>query len=177
MIRIAPTTDIAACRRLRRIVFIEEQGVSEADEVDDLDGEAIHLLATRDGVPVGSARLLVRGETGKVGRVCVLKEARGTGLGAALMRAAVAEFRKQPGVTRVKLGAQTHAIAFYEGLGFTPKGRNTSTPASPTATWSCPCDQRFRSRALTREDSLSRRRGLRPPPRLMGVSPPNPQDI
>lgn len=122
MIEIAPTADIATCRQLRRIVFIEEQGVSEADEVDDLDGEAIHLLARVDGVPVGSARLLVRGETGKVGRVCVLRQARGTGLGAALMRAAVEEFRKVDGVRRVKLGAQTHAIAFYERLGFTAEG-------------------------------------------------------
>jgi ElaA protein len=86
--RIARTTDIATCRALRRTVFIEEQGVSEADEVDDRDGEAIHLLATVAGRPVGSARLLIEGDTGKIGRVCVLAEARGTGLGAALMRAA-----------------------------------------------------------------------------------------
>ena len=122
MIEIAPTSDIDTCRALRRMVFIKEQGVSEADELDGLDGEAIHLLARAEGQPVGSARLLVRGETGKVGRVCVLREARGKGLGAALMRAALAEFRKIPGVTRVKLGAQTHAIPFYEALGFTTEG-------------------------------------------------------
>jgi ElaA protein len=122
MITIAPTRDIATCRALRRRVFIEEQGVSEADEVDDLDDQAIHLLATEDGIPLGSARLLVLGETGKVGRVCVLPEARGTGLGAALMRAAIAEFRKIPDVTKVKLGAQTHALGFYERLGFTATG-------------------------------------------------------
>lgn len=56
MIQIAPTRDIATCRALRRIVFIDEQGVSEADEVDNLDGQAIHLLATQDGQPLGSAR-------------------------------------------------------------------------------------------------------------------------
>ena len=122
MISIAPTTDIATCRALRRTVFIEEQGVSEADEVDDLDGEAIHLLALLDGRPLGCARLLVRAETGKVGRVCVLADARGTGLGAALMRAAVDEFRTIPGVKVVKLGAQTHALGFYERLGFAPCG-------------------------------------------------------
>lgn len=121
-LHIAPTDDIAACRRLRRIVFIEEQGVSEADEVDDLDGQAIHLLATMDGVPMGSARLLPLGEVGKVGRVCVLREARGTGLGAALMRAAVDQFRKMPGIRKVKLGAQTHALGFYERLGFVAEG-------------------------------------------------------
>lgn len=122
MIHIAPTRDIAACRALRRTVFIEEQGVSEAIEVDDLDDAAIHLLATDNGTPIGSARLLVQGDIGKVGRVCVLAHARGTGLGAALMRAAVAEFRTIPGVIKVKLGAQTHAIPFYERLGFTATG-------------------------------------------------------
>jgi ElaA protein len=96
--------------------------VSEADEVDDKDDEAIHLLATQSGKPVGSARLLVMGETGKIGRVCVLAEARGTGLGANLMQAAVTRFRSVPGVTKVKLGAQTHALGFYERLGFTAIG-------------------------------------------------------
>ena len=119
---IGVTGDIAACRALRRTVFIEEQGVSEADEVDDLDGQAVHILATLDGVPVGSARLLTYGDTGKVGRVCVLVRARGTGLGAALMQAAVAEFRTMPGITTVKLGAQLHALAFYQRLGFAPYG-------------------------------------------------------
>lgn len=122
MISIARTDDVTACRLLRRIVFIEEQGVSEADEVDDLDGRAIHLLATLDGKPVGSARLLVLGGTGKIGRVCVLQSARGTGLGAALMRAAVDQFRAISGVTTVRLGAQTHALGFYERLGFTATG-------------------------------------------------------
>lgn len=122
MTRIARTTDIATCRALRRTVFIEEQGVSEADEVDDRDGEAIHLLAIVAGRPVGSARLLIQGETGKIGRVCVLAEARGTGLGAALMRAAVAELAQVPGVSRAMLGAQVHALGFYERLGFAAVG-------------------------------------------------------
>ena len=115
---ISPTRDVALCRQLRRVVFIEEQGVSEADEVDDLDGVAIHLLAEWDGVAVGSARLLTDGATGKIGRVCVLKSARGSGIGAALIRAAVAEFRALPGIARVKLGAQVHALGFYAALGF-----------------------------------------------------------
>lgn len=119
---IAETRDIATCRALRRVVFIEEQGVPEADEIDDKDDEAVHLLATLDGRPVGSARLLVLGDTGKIGRVCVLKESRGTGLGAALVQAAVAQFAGRGGIARVKLGAQTHALGFYERLGFRPYG-------------------------------------------------------
>lgn len=122
MIEIATSRDITTCRLLRRRVFIEEQGVSEADELDDLDDEAIHLLAHLDGRAVGSARLLLRGETGKIGRVCVLAEARGRGLGAALIRAALAELRGHPGLTQAKLGAQTHALGFYERLGFVAIG-------------------------------------------------------
>lgn len=121
-VEIAETDDIAACRALRRVVFIEEQGVPEADELDDKDGEAIHLLATDAGRPVGTARLLLMGETGKIGRVCVLKEMRGTGLGAALIRAAVDRLRQIDGIATVKLGAQVHALGFYEKLGFTAFG-------------------------------------------------------
>lgn len=121
-VTISETGDIATCRALRRVVFIEEQGVPEADEIDDLDEVAVHLLATKDGRSVGSARLLTQGDTGKIGRVCVLPGARGTGLGAALVRAAVAHFARQDGIRRVKLGAQTHALGFYERLGFAPVG-------------------------------------------------------
>lgn len=122
MIAIAPSRDIAACRALRRAVFIEEQGVSEADELDDRDEAAIHLLASEAGRPIGSARLLVEGSTGKIGRVCVLASHRGQGIGAALIRAAIAEFRTMPGIEKVKLGAQTHALGFYQALGFEAYG-------------------------------------------------------
>ncbi len=122
MTEIEKTRDIAACLALRRAVFIEEQGVSVADEIDDLDNDAVHLLASQNGQDIGTARLLMSESTGKIGRVCVLKQARGQGVGAALIRAAVAEFAQMPQITRVKLGAQTHALAFYEGLGFSPFG-------------------------------------------------------
>ncbi|MGL4238072.1 GNAT family N-acetyltransferase [Tabrizicola sp.] len=120
--RIVVTRDIPACQRLRRIVFIEEQGVSEADEVDGLDGSAIHLLAFDGDHPVGTARMLVKGVTGKIGRVCVLPEARGTGLGAALILAALEELRRVPGVREAYLGSQSHATGFYEKLGFAVEG-------------------------------------------------------
>ena len=115
---ITQSRDIATCRALRRIVFIQEQSVPESDEIDDLDDIAIHLLAWDQGVAIGSARLLVDGETGKIGRVCVLAPHRGRGIGADLIRAAVARFRQMPEITRVKLGAQTHALGFYQALGF-----------------------------------------------------------
>ncbi len=120
--RIEVTRDIPTCQALRRVVFIDEQGVSEADEVDGLDGRAVHLLAWDGACPVGTARLLVKAPVGKIGRVCVLPEVRGTGLGAELILAALAELRTLPGLSEATLGAQTHATGFYEKLGFVAEG-------------------------------------------------------
>lgn len=120
---IEETTDLETCRAIRRAVFIVEQNVAEAEEWDGRDGAAIHLLA-RDasGAAIGTARILTDGATGKIGRVAVLQSARGTGAGAALIRAALDRLRATPGITRAKLGAQTHAIGFYEKLGFAAYG-------------------------------------------------------
>lgn len=121
-IEIRVTQDIAACHDLRRRVFIEEQGISEADEMDDLDDQATHLLALQDGQPVGTARLLQKGRTGKIGRVCVLPVARGTGLGAALIRAGIDHFAADTGFDEVYLSAQVPVLGFYERLGFVAHG-------------------------------------------------------
>lgn len=129
--RIEVTTDIATCQRLRRVVFIEEQGVSEADEVDGLDGQAIHLLAFDGDLPVGTARLLLKGPVGKIGRVCVLPSARGTGLGAALIRKALEVLRDQPGVREAYLGSQSHATGFYQKLGFAVEGEEFDDAGIP----------------------------------------------
>jgi predicted GNAT family N-acyltransferase len=116
------TTDLPTCLSLRRQVFIDEQGVTEAEEVDGLDPTALHLMARLNGQPVGTARILIKGTTGKIGRVCVLAPARGQGIGAALIRAALADLRQHPGLTEARLGAQTHALGFYAALGFTAIG-------------------------------------------------------
>ena len=122
MRRIEVTQDLATCYRLRHRVFVEEQGVPVEEEIDALDPTAIHLLALQDGRPAGTARIVLSDGTAKIGRVCVLPEARGTGLGADLIRAAVEIARQTPNTMRVVLGAQVHALAFYEKLGFTAFG-------------------------------------------------------
>ncbi|MEZ5770774.1 MAG: GNAT family N-acetyltransferase [Defluviimonas denitrificans] len=121
-VEIAVTEDLATCQALRRTVFIEEQNVPEADEVDGRDAGAVHLLARVEGRAVGTARLLVSGDSGKIGRVCVLAEMRGKGIGARLIEAAVREFAANPAIGKVKLSAQINALSFYERLGFTAEG-------------------------------------------------------
>lgn len=116
------TRDLEACHAIRHQVFIVEQQIPEAEEWDDLDRAAVHFLARHDGEAVATARLVIDGDTARIGRVAVLPSARRSGLGAALIRAALAEAARHPGVVRAKLGAQTHAIGFYEKLGFAAQG-------------------------------------------------------
>lgn len=120
--QISITEDLDRCLALRFQVFVNEQGVPEEEERDALDETATHLLAEHKGVPVGTARIVFGDNTAKIGRVCVLRSQRGTGLGAQLIEYAVAVARQHPGIRRAKLGAQLHAIGFYEKLGFSAFG-------------------------------------------------------
>ncbi|WP_328716331.1 GNAT family N-acetyltransferase [Halomonas elongata] len=109
--------DIAG--EIRRVVFIEEQQVPEDEEWDGRDDKCRHFLALdAAGKALGTARLL---PDGHIGRVAVLEEARGRGVGLALMEAAIASARRRGDAT-VALSAQTHALAFYERLGFHAHG-------------------------------------------------------
>lgn len=118
---VALTRDLDACFALRRTVFTLEQGVSEAEEIDGRDDEAVHFLAVLDGSPVGTARVLVVDGAAKIGRVCVLPQARGTKQGQALIRAAL-DWARAQGLPRAILGAQLSALGFYEALGFVAYG-------------------------------------------------------
>lgn len=121
-VSVAQTDDLATCLALRHRVFVDEQGVPEAEEQDVYDATAIHFLASDGATPVGTARIVLDGVTGKVGRVCVLPSHRGTGLGAVLIGFALERLRAERGVTIARLGAQTHALGFYKRLGFVVTG-------------------------------------------------------
>ncbi|WP_073330171.1 GNAT family N-acetyltransferase [Wenxinia saemankumensis] len=129
--RVEETRDLTHPRAIRRTVFIEEQRVPEAEEWDGLDGEAIQLVAFDGDRAVGTARILTGDGYGKIGRVAVLKEGRGLGTGAALMRAAIERLRATPGIREARLGAQTHALGFYERLGFVAHGEEYDDAGIP----------------------------------------------
>lgn len=115
-------TDIAECLELRRIVFIEEQNVPEHEEVDGDDPRCTHILARIDGIPMGAARFQYIGDKAKIQRVCVLKETRGTGLGAELIRKILDVIKAEGKVSTAVLGSQIHALKFYEKFGFVAFG-------------------------------------------------------
>ncbi|MEO9457532.1 MAG: GNAT family N-acetyltransferase [Lentilitoribacter sp.] len=117
-VKIGLSDDLEGCFKVRRSVFVDEQGVTEAEEVDGLDDTCLHVLATQDEAPAGTARIQIKGNTAKVGRVCVLSSQRGTGLGAAIMREVVDICKTKQAVSRVVLGSQIQAMGFYEKLGF-----------------------------------------------------------
>ena len=121
MIEVAPTADTAAPFAIRRAVFVAEQGIPEAEEFDDRDTACTHLLATDAGRPVGTARLWLDGTEGRIGRVAVLAEARGRGVGARLVGTALGLLR-DGGAGRVRLSAQTRATGLYRRLGFVEEG-------------------------------------------------------
>ena len=103
---------------IRFTVFCEEQGVPREIELDEEDAVSIHALAYEDGKPVATGRLL---RDGHIGRMAVLKEWRGRGIGA-LMLTRLIERAKARGDREVVLSAQIHAAAFYAAHGFVAHG-------------------------------------------------------
>ena len=101
--------------QIRTQVFIAEQHVTADLEWDGLDDTALHLLALNEmHEAIGCARLL---PDGSIGRMAVLKDWRGRGVGSMLLNAAIKLHRQQAAKT-IQLSAQMHAVPFYEKAGF-----------------------------------------------------------
>jgi predicted GNAT family N-acyltransferase len=134
-VAVAVVTDparVAEAYALRHEVFVGEQGVAAEIERDERDPEADHVLATVGGRPVGAGRLLVEppgflgvdpalGPVAHLGRLVVLADARGNGLGTALVHT-IEERAAARGLRCLYLGAQTYAVPFYERLGYVAYG-------------------------------------------------------
>ena len=110
-----------ALSAIRRTVFIEEQNVPEELEWDGLDANpqyCLHLLAeTEDGKPIGTVRLLINGHSGHIGRMAVLKEWRGHGVGRGLLDT-VLKLATAQGLSKLWLNAQVQVTGFYALAGF-----------------------------------------------------------
>ena len=121
-IAIAQTPDeIAQCFQIRTAVFVAEQRVPLELEMDGYDAAATHFLLRDDETPLATARLLDKHSLAKIGRVAVLKDARGRGLGVRLMQTVLDEARRR-GFTEAILDSQTYAMPFYARLGFVAEG-------------------------------------------------------
>lgn len=109
------STHEAALRQVREQVFIVEQHVPAAIEWDAYDETASHLLVLdNQQQAIGCARIL---DSGSIGRMAVITSWRGVGLGTALLDKAIHSC-KERNISKITLSAQTHAISFYEKVGF-----------------------------------------------------------
>ncbi len=102
---------------IREKVFIEEQKVTSQLEWDGMDKDAIHFLAFKDKKGVGCARAFVIQNRMQLGRMAVLREYRGEGIGSALIETAIT-LAKLNQLSGIYISAQCHAIDFYKKFGF-----------------------------------------------------------
>jgi hypothetical protein len=120
-IRIMPWSEArAAAQPIRETVFVAEQGVPPEIELDDWDERSEHAIAYDGaGRPGGTGRLL---PDGHIGRMAVLRGARGRGVGGRLLEALIERARAR-GMRCVALNAQRHAAPFYARFGFAIAGQ------------------------------------------------------
>uniref|UniRef100_UPI0040542849 GNAT family N-acetyltransferase n=1 Tax=Paenibacillus sp. FSL H8-0537 TaxID=2921399 RepID=UPI0040542849 len=109
--------DRDAVFEVRRSVFVDEQGVPAANEYDEFEDTAQHLLALSGQVPVGAGRLRVVDGVAKLERICILADYRKLGIGKIIVEA-MEQAAAAQGLASAKLNAQTQAEGFYSKLGY-----------------------------------------------------------
>jgi predicted GNAT family N-acyltransferase len=113
-----------AAYAIRYAVFVKEQGIPAELEIDDYDPIAEHTLAFVDGQCVATARVYLDEQNlskAKIGRMAVLKDFRGQGIGTALLSETIRAGMMQ-GASVFELHAQQTAVPFYAKLQFKPDG-------------------------------------------------------
>jgi predicted GNAT family N-acyltransferase len=109
-------------RRVRETVFVEEQGVPRDIEMDEHDATSRHVIASdADGGAIGTGRLLLNGKPGHIGRMAVLADWRGKGVGRALLERLLEDAAGR-NMRHLALHAQTQASGFYRRFGFVEEG-------------------------------------------------------
>lgn len=122
--KITDESSLQQAFQIRRLVFVVEQKVPASEEYDEFEGTSSHFLAKLDGKPVGTARWRFTKNGVKMERFAVLENARGKGVGQALVQAVVEDVNSNPdasGKTKY-LHSQLAAISLYSKFGFEKVG-------------------------------------------------------
>jgi predicted GNAT family N-acyltransferase len=115
-------------------VFVHEQQVPVEVEWDGLVPDCVEAVAeTVECDVIGTGRLQA---TGKIGRMAVLADWRGRGVGAALLRVLMDEARSR-GLAEVYLNAQSHVVDFYARYGFGVEGEEFEEAGIPHRRMRC----------------------------------------
>ncbi len=113
------TRDLPRLRAVREPVFVMEQQVPLDLEWDTIDPDCRHVLALdAEDRPVGTGRLT---PLHTIGRMAVLPDWRGKGIGDALLIQLIA-LARDAGWPSVSLHAQVDALGFYRKHGFVAEG-------------------------------------------------------
>ncbi|WP_340617546.1 GNAT family N-acetyltransferase [Xenorhabdus entomophaga] len=107
---------------IRKQVFTDEQGFDAEIDIDEYDDIALHVVIFDDEKPIGVLRAIPQdNDMLKVGRVAVLKDYRGQGIGRDVMKF-IEDYGRKNKVTTIGLSSQCHAQPFYESLGYQAQG-------------------------------------------------------
>lgn len=120
--KLTTKSEIALARKIRVEVFVKEQKISKELELDDKDflTTTIHIGLFKENKIIGTARLLnLDKKKIKIGRVSVLNEYRGLGLGKKLMIEVENILKKELKLPFIiKISAQKSVYNFYKSLGY-----------------------------------------------------------
>ncbi|MBU0489450.1 MAG: GNAT family N-acetyltransferase [Bacteroidetes bacterium] len=120
MRRVSCEEDLRLAVDIRTRVFVEEQGVDPALEIDGKDSECTHYLAEFEGKIIGTARWRQTDKGIKLERFAVLKAFRNKRAGVALLQKVLADLSKAD--QKIYLHAQDQVVGFYEKFNFIAEG-------------------------------------------------------
>jgi predicted GNAT family N-acyltransferase len=112
----------AQALKIRRRVFIDEQRVPEAIEIDEHESSCTHFLIYDEDEAVGTARLRVKEPWIKFERIAVLEQTRGKGVGRELVEKMMAHAKVHFPHLMPMMNSQLSAEGFYRKLGWVSEG-------------------------------------------------------
>lgn len=109
---------ILESQKIRKKVFVQEQGIPLALDLDGRDDDSYHALAFTNNQVVGIARLsLVENNNAVLARVAVQKEFRGLGVASRVVNASLLK-AENLSVKKISIHPHEHLRRFYESFGF-----------------------------------------------------------
>lgn len=125
--QITSDAELVQAQAIRRQVFVEEQGIPAALEYDGADPSAIHVVAYQGECAVATGRLLLEADgLGILGRIAVVANARGQGIGGQVVRQ-LEQCAVTAGVQRLILHPHAYLEKFYTDLGYQTVAGGEST--------------------------------------------------
>lgn len=114
--------EVLAARKIRKEVFVIEQGIPEELDLDADESRSINILVqlTR-GEYIGTGRLTINQHEAILSRICILKPHRKGGIGKVIIQE-LERIAREKGAIKFRLSPHEFLERFYASLGY----RNTN---------------------------------------------------